>query len=337
MTTRIGKYTISLNQKPAIAGFGSAVGEKEGQGPLQEWFDNIYDDMHLGQKTWEAAESALMTSAISTAIFKSGTPKEDVNAIFAGDLLDQSIATTFGIKEFEIPVVGLYGACSTMALSLCMASLMVNSKIMDCAVAATSSHFCTAERQFRFPLEYGSKCTPTSQRTATASGAAVIKLDGDGPYINSVTLGKIVDFNITDANNMGAAMAPAARDTFNNFFFDTNTGPKDYDLILTGDLGSIGSELLYRLIEDDHPDFQSKHKDCGNLIYDPSDKSIIAGGSGCGCSAAVLCSYICDRMRTGHYKKVLFCGTGALLSPTSTQQGLSIPGIAHLVELTNTK
>ena len=333
MSQRIGRYTLQLST-PVITGFAGVAGKKEGEGPLGEYFDKVFEDTKLGQKSWEAAESALLTSAVTTAITKAGISSDKIDMIFVGDLLNQSIASTFGVKDLAVPHIGLFGACSTMALSLCLAGVFVDAGSADCAVAATSSHFCSAERQFRFPLEYGGKRTPTSQWTVTGSGAAVVEAKGDGVKINAVTFGKIMDYDIKDANNMGAAMAPAACDTLKRFFEDTDSRPEDYDLILTGDLGKVGADLLCQLLEREGYVLGENYNDCGLMIFDLKQQQVDAGGSGCGCSGAVLCSLILNEMLKGKYKKVLFVGTGALMSPTSTQQGQAIPAVAHLVMLT---
>lgn len=337
MPNRIGKYTIELNTVPAVCGYAAVVGKKEGEGPLSKEFDKIYEDSHLGQKSWEAAESMLLNNAITTAIGKAGITNEAVDMIFSGDLLDQSIASTFGVKDLNLPHIGVYGACSTMALSISMAAIFVDSNAANVAVSATSSHFCSAERQFRFPLEYGGKRAPTSQWTVTGSGCAVIAKEGAGPFVKAITFGEIIDYGIKDSNNMGAAMAPATCETIKKFFTDTNTGPDNYDLILTGDLGQVGSKLLYQLLMKDNYDIKQKHNDCALMIYNMDDKDVGAGGSGCGCSGTVLCSHIFNRMRNNELNNVLFCATGALMSPTSTQQGQSIPGIAHLVHFVNNR
>lgn len=333
MSERIGRYTVKMSNPPVVAGYGSAVGKKESEGPLAEYFDNIFTDTSMGEKTWEAAESDYLNTAVTTALERALTQSGDVDGIFSGDLLDQCIASTFGLKELGAQHIGLFGACSTMALSTALAATCVDGGAMNCAVAATGSHFCSAERQFRFPLEYGGKRTPTSQWTVTGSGALVIKNKGSGAaHINAVTFGRIVDFEITDANNMGAAMAPAACDTLSRFFNDTCASPQDYDMIITGDLGQVGSELMLTLADEKGLDLRRNHHDCGVMIYDLSDKDVAAGGSGCGCSGSVLCSYIMKKFAAGELNKVLFCATGALMSPTSSQQGLTIPGVAHCVE-----
>ena len=264
---------------------------------------------------------------------KAGMSPSQLNYLFAGDLLNQSIASTFGMREYGVPLLGQFGACSTMAQTLALSAIFVDSGAADLCCAVTSSHFCAAERQFRFPLEYGGQRPQTAQWTATASGAAVVGMGGSGVRIAAATIGCITDLGITDANNMGAAMAPAAAETLASFFQDTATRPDDYDLIITGDLAAVGSDLLRQLSERKGYPLGANYTDCGLLIFDRSKQDVHAGGSGCGCSAAVLCSYILGKMERGELNSVLFVGTGALMSPTSSQQGESIPGIAHLVHL----
>ena len=332
MAKRLGRYTIEFTNEPIVAGFGSSAGKKESEGPLKQYFDNVFTDTSMGEDTWEAAESDYLQSAVKTAMKRANVTDGDLDGIFSGDLLDQCIASTFGIKQIGAQHIGLFGACSTMALSTIIASIAIDSGALNCAVAATSSHFCSAERQFRFPLEYGGKRTPTSQWTVTGSGALVLKNSGQGTAkIKYATLGRIVDYDITDANNMGAAMAPAAADTISRFFGDTGLTAADFDLILTGDLGQVGAELLDKLIAEKGFDIREKHRDCGIMIYNLEDTDVQAGGSGCGCSASVLCSYIMKQFEKSALNRILFCATGALMSPTSSEQGLSIPGIAHAV------
>ena len=278
-------------------------------------------------------QSTLQREAIIRALDKAGKTPADIDYVLAGDLLNQCIGTSFGIRELGIPFLGLYGACSTMALSLGLASVLVDAKAANFAVASTSSHFASAERQFRQPLEYGGQRPQTAQRTATAAGASVVGgSDPNKPCVEAVTFGKIMDLGIKDANNMGAAMAPAAADTIANFLTDTATAPADYDLILTGDLGLVGSQLLKELLQKDHNiDISRNHTDCGLLLYDIERQDVHAGGSGCGCAGSVFNSYILRRLSEGELKKVLLVATGALMSPTSTLQGESIPSVAHAV------
>lgn len=333
MIEKIGSRTIKFSKKPSVLGYGSVVGKKEHEGPLSNEFDAFYDDSRFAEKTFEKAESRMQKIALETAFNKSGLCENDMDVIFAGDLLNQCISSSFSLREKQIPFVGLYGACSTMTLALINSAVFVESGAASLAAAVTSSHFCTAERQYRFPLEYGSQRTPTSQWTATAAGADIIGIGENKPYIEYATVGKIVDLGVKDANNMGAAMAPAAADTIISYFNDTNTSPEDYDMIFTGDLGKVGSDLLYELTEREGIDLRCRHSDCGLILFDREKQDVHAGASGCGCSAAVLNSYVFHRMENGTFKNILFMSTGALLSPTSTMQGESIPSIAHLVNI----
>ena len=336
MPERKGQYTVLMSSRPTILGYAAVVGKKEGEGPLGRYFDYIFEDTTLGEKTWEKAESALQREAFTWALDKAGLSPSQIHYLFAGDLLNQNIASTFGMRESNVPLLGQFGACSTMAQTLGMAAVFVDSGAADLCSAVTSSHFCTAERQFRFPLEYGGQRTPTAQWTATASGSAVVGMGGSGVHIAAVCFGRINDLGITDANNMGAAMAPAAADTIANFLTDTATTPEDYDLIVTGDLSQVGSELLRDLLERKGIKLGSKHADCGLMMYDREKQDVHAGGSGCGCSASILCSYFLSKLEKKELNNLLFVATGALMSPTSSQQGESIPGIAHLIHLTST-
>lgn len=334
---RIGKRTIIFENKPRIISYGSVVGKKEHEGPLSNEFDSYTTDSFFGEKSFEKAESRLQKTAVQTALDKAGLTPDDIDNIFAGDLLNQCIGSSFGLRSFGIPFIGLYGACSTMALSAGLAAVFIDSGAAERTVSVTSSHFCSAERQYRFPLNYGSQRTPTAQWTVTGSGALILGKDGGDIYISSVTFGEIEDLNIKDANNMGAAMAPAAAGTLLNFFKDTETKPENYDIIFTGDLGYVGTNLLYELLEREGIDIRCRHSDCGTLIFDREKQDVHAGGSGCGCSASVLCSYIMHRLEKGDFGNILFMSTGALMSPTSSFQGESIPGIAHLLNIKKEK
>lgn len=335
MIERAGRYTLRMTQGPVITGYAGVAGKKEGEGPLAEDFDFIFEDTSVGEKSWEKAESTLLREAVSRAMDKAGKSPSDLDFLLAGDLLNQCIGTTFGIRKFNIPFMGMYGACSTMALTLSMAAILTESGAANVCGAATSSHFCSAERQFRFPLEYGGQRTPTAQWTVTGAGCSILEPTGSGPKISAVSIGRICDLGIKDANNMGAAMAPAAAETISSFLKDTGTKPSDYDLILTGDLGFVGAELLTRLLAEENIDISQVHDDCGMMIYDREGQDVHAGGSGCGCSGSVLNTNILKRIENQELKNVLFVGTGALMSPTSAQQGESIPGIAHAVLITN--
>lgn len=330
---RIGKYTIEFENNPAIIGFGSVAGKKESQGPLKDNFHKLIFDPRAGQKTFEQAESMLQQEAVFIALQNAKKSADDVDFIFAGDLLNQCISSSFGLKEYNIPYLGQYGACSTMAQSLIMAAIMVESNCANCSACVTSSHFCSAERQYRFPLEYGGQRTPNSQWTVTGAGSCVLEKNSKGPKISRATVGKITDLGVSDMNNMGAAMAPAAARTITEFFQDTNAQPDDYDKIFTGDLGKVGSRCLYDLLNAEGIDISGRHNDCGLMIYDVNKQDTHAGGSGCGCAATVLTSTILPRIKSGEYQNVLFIATGALMSPTSGMQGLTIPGVAHLVEI----
>lgn len=334
MPEKIGRQTVKLKESPVIIASAGVVGKKEGDGPLKNEFDLIFEDGRMGEDSWEKAESALQRAAIEKAIEKSGKAKEDIDMLFAGDLLGQSIGSTFGVRGLGIPFAGLFGACSTMALSLAMAGVFVDSNAAKTAVAATSSHFCSAERQFRLPLEYGGQRPPQAQWTATAAGAAVVEKEGKGVTIEAVTYGKICDMGVTDANNMGAAMAPAAADTIAAYFRETGESLSEFDHIVTGDLGAIGSKLLAELLNSEHRlDISDMHKDCGTMLYNIDEQDVNSGGSGCGCSACVVCTHFMRRLKSGELKKILFVGTGALMSTVSSQQGESIPTVAHAVVL----
>lgn len=333
-----GSGTIVFENKPSIIGYAAAVGQKEAEGPLGKYFDKAYTDEFCGEKTFEKAETHLQKAAIETAIKKARLTKNNINCAFAGDLLNQCIGSSFGMRDLKIPFAGLYGACSTMALSMILAGLFTDCGAALNTIAAASSHFCSAERQYRYPLEYGGQRTPASQWTVTGAGCTVISCEErqHAPRLEKAVIGSVRDLGITDQNNMGAAMAPAAAQTVFRFLKDTETDASDYDLILTGDLGYTGSELLKELLKAEHGiDISKVHNDCGIMIYDAQKQDVHSGGSGCGCSASVVCSYILNKIEKHLLKKVLFIGTGALLSPTSSLQKESVPGIAHGVLITD--
>ena len=337
MAKKIGTGTYLLEHTPSAAAFAAIVGQMEGGGPLGACFDYVEQDSHFGKDSWEQAESELQRRTVEAALKKGGLTPKDADLILAGDLINQCTGTTYGLRGLGIPLLGLYGACSTMAEGLALGGILMDGGIARHIVAATSSHFSTAERQFRFPLSYGGQRTPTAQWTCTASGAVVLAPCGDPPYLRAVTVGRIVDYGITDANNMGAAMAPAAADTILRFLGDTGAAPGDFDAIVTGDLGIVGSRLLCTLMEKEGVDITRQHRDCGAMIFDPEQQDTHAGGSGCGCSASVLCGHFLPRLRTGEIRNILLAATGALMSPTSSQQGESIPGISHLSHLSAEK
>ena len=327
---RLSRQTCRFLRPPGVVSWANVGGRLERQGPLGSYFDVTDDDSFFGKKTWEQGEAEMQAIALRRALQKGGLTPEDVDCVFAGDLLNQNIGATFSLRDFAIPFYGVYGACSTMGESLSLAAMAVAGGLARLAAAQTSSHFCTAERQYRAPVPYGSQRAPTAQWTATAAGCCVVGAQSEGPYITHVTRGRIVDWGITDAANMGAAMAPAAYDTLAALFRDTGTVPGDYDLILTGDLGDVGSRIVLELFAREGVALEN-YTDCGLVLYDRKRQDMHAGGSGCGCSAAVLCGYLLPEMRRGRWRRVLFAPTGALLSPTSSFQGESIPGICHLV------
>lgn len=330
---RCGKQSFMFEQMPVITTWASVAGKKESEGPLSKYFDVTQKDSYFGEKSWEQAERHMQEMALRTLIKKAGINMSDVGTVFSGDLLNQCIGSSFTLRNTGTPHLGLYGACSTMAESLLIASMAVGGGFTDNAVAMTSSHFASSERQYRFPLGYGGQRTPTSQWTVTGSGAALVCACGKGPRIRSCTIGNVVDLGITDANNMGAAMAPAAIDTIRAHFHDTKTTADDYDLIVTGDLGQVGKELLLSMAQREGMNLGGKITDCGTLVFDTLRQDVHAGGSGCGCSAITLCGYLLNKLNSGKLKRILFCGTGALLSPTSSQQGLAIPGVCHAVSI----
>ncbi len=328
-----GRQSISFAKPPVIAQWASIAGKKESEGPLGNTFDVTGADPYWGQKSWEQGEQQMQLLALQTLAKKSRRKMEDFDIVFSGDLLNQCIGSSFTLRNTGIPHIGLYGACSTMAESLLTASMAVGGGFFASAVAMTSSHFASSERQYRFPLGYGGQRTPTAQWTVTGSGAVLISKEGNGPKVSACTVGTIVDLGIKDAANMGAAMAPAALATIKAHFEDMHVSESDFDLIVTGDLGKVGREALLALAQKDGLKLSSKLADCGELIFDTAEQDTHAGGSGCGCSAITLCGYLLNKLNAGSYKRILFCGTGALLSPTSTQQGLSIPGICHAVAI----
>lgn len=331
---RLGTQTVQLGTPPVILGTAAIVGSKEGDGPLKDYFDMVVSDSMWGKDSWEKAESKFQMETVKRALTNTGLKPYDMDYVLGGDLLNQCCGTSYGIRELQIPFLGLYGACSTMALTLSVGAMLIDGGFADKLAAVTSSHFCSAERQFRFPLEYGGQRPPTAQWTVTGSGCAILGAAGSGPRVEQVTNGKIVDMGITDANNMGAAMAPAAADTLAAHFKDTNKQPSDYDLILTGDLGSVGSSILMDMMAEKGYDISKNHNDCGLMMFDLERQDVHAGGSGCGCSAATLCGCIYQQLQKGALHRVLFAATGALMSTTLVQQGESIPGIAHAVCIT---
>lgn len=331
---KCGKRSFSFESPPAIRAWATVAGKMESEGPLSKSFDIIETDPNFGQKTWEQAEKRMQQMALEALVNKAGIRNKDIGLVFSGDLLNQCIGSSFPLCNCNIPHLGLYGACSTMAESLLLASMAVGGGFSDNVVAMTSSHFASSERQYRFPLGYGGQRTPTAQWTVTGSGAALVTNSGKGPRITACTIGTVVELGIKDANNMGAAMAPAALSTIQAHFQDMDTGPEDYDLIVTGDLGQLGKELLLTMSQKEGLNLGGKLADCGTLVFDTTKQDVHSGGSGCGCSAITLCGYLLNKIKSGKLNRILFCGTGALLSPTSTQQGLPIPAVCHAVAIT---
>lgn len=330
---KLGSGTFELKTPAVIISSAAMVGKKEKQGPLGDHFDHWQEDEYCGEDSFEKAESFLQKEAMKYAFEKAKISEKDLDFVFAGDLLNQCISSNYSLRDSGVQFFGLYGACSTMVEGLILSSIAIDGGFADRCAAVTSSHFCSSERQYRFPLEYGGFRPQSAQWTVTGAGCAVVASFGEGVKVKRICPGAIIDMNITDMANMGAAMAPAAALTLKRFFDDTATGPDDYDLILSGDLGKIGSTLLVELLKTDHIHLGDNYKDCGCLIFDPERQDVHSGGSGCGCVASVLCGYVLPQMQRRIWKRVLVMGTGALMSPTSMMQGESVPGIAHLVEL----
>lgn len=328
---------IRLENTPSIVGYAAVVGKKEYEGPIGADFDLHDETDTFGMDTWEKSESEMQRIALNLALSRASLSGEDIDAIFAGDLLNQCTGSAYGMLGFSKPYFGLYGACSTFAESTILSALTVNAGYFHRCAAVSSSHFCSAERQFRFPLEYGGQRAPTAQWTATAAGSFVIAADGDGPYITEVLPGTIVDKGINDINNMGAAMAPAAIDTMMKYFKETGKDPDAFDLILTGDLGLEGHSIALSFMKAGGFDIERVYNDCGLLLYGADSQDVHCGGSGCGCSASVMAGHIMKRFAKGELHDVLYLATGALMSPSALQQGNTIPGIAHLVHISSEK
>lgn len=322
--------TIEFKNKPVIISSYSIVGPKEGKGPFAKYFDYIMEDDRYKEKTYEKAERKMIETAIQGAIKKADLKAEDINLLLAGDLLNQIISSSYAARRFPFPYLGLFGACSTMAESMAVGACLVDGGFFDKVVCSTASHFSTAERQFRFPLELGNQRVPTSQWTVTGAGSCVISNKGVGPRITMATFGRVMDYGVSDVNNMGAAMAPSAMDTILTHFKDTGRTPEDYDLIATGDLGKLGGEILVDLLEEKGIKLGLNYTDCGH-VYFSRRQDTMCGGSGCGCSATLFNSFIVEKLRKGDYKRVLFVPTGALMSTTASQQGETIPGVSHAI------
>lgn len=324
--------TLFFDNSPTIISTYSVAGPKECAGVIGDFVDIALNDDMFGESTFEKAECKMLSTVIDGVIKNAHLKRTEIDVLFSGDLLNQIISASFSARDFDIPFLGVYSACSTMSEGMLLASAMVNAGYCHRAIAGTASHFASAERQYRYPLEQGTTRPPQSQWTVTGAGACLIADQGDGVKIVNGTMGKVVDYGVTDVNNMGAAMAPACADTLMRHFRDTDSSPDDYDLILSGDLGALGSRILKDLCWEKGFDVSSKHVDCGEIIYKVIEDEF-QGGSGAGCSASVLNSYIISKMRRFEYRRVLFAATGALLSTVSSGQGESIPCISHAVEL----
>ena len=330
---KLGKQTVVFSAPPIIISHAAVVGAKEGEGPLRDDFDMIVSDDKMGQKSWDLAEGMFQKTAASLVLKKAELKNDDIEYVLSGDLQNQCVATHYGLRDTNIPFFGLYGACSTMVESLSLGAMLIGGGYASKVMSITSSHFCSAEKQYRNPLEYGGQRTPSAQWTVTGSGAAVLSERGNGPRITHVTTGKIVDMGVKDISNMGAAMAPAAIDTISTHFKDTGFSPEDYDAIFTGDLGTVGSEILCDLIKNEGYNIDKIHNDCGVMMYDIEQQDVHAGASGCGCCATVLCGHILREMAKGKYKRILVAATGALMNPLTVEQGESIPAISHAVAI----
>ena len=326
---QIGKQSLSFDKPVYIMSSASIVGPKEGDGPLKDTFDKIVEDATFGKDSWEEGESEMLKETVSLALMKAKLKATDVRYLFAGDLLGQLIATTFGVMDLEIPLFGLYGACSTMGEALSLGAMTVHGGYADTVIAAASSHFGGAEKQFRFPLEYGNQRPMSSTWTVTGSGAFILSKEYGDVMITGITTGKVVDYGVKDSLNMGACMAPAAADLIYQHLQDFERKPEDYDRIVTGDLGIVGKEILCKLLSDQGVDISKVHMDCGMEIYDDVEQDTHAGGSGCGCSAVTLAGKLMNELRSGEIKRILFVPTGALLSTVSYNEGQTVPGIAH--------
>ena len=335
---KLGTQTIRFERPPSILETASIVGPKEAEGPLAKYFDKCLEDEFWGEKSWEKAESKIIKENVNSLVAKSGIANTDIDYCFAGDLLNQCISSSFGLRETNIPFFGVFGACSTFVESMCLGSIFISSNAANNVICATSSHFCSAEKQFRFPLELGNQRPQSAQWTVTGSGAVILSnsnLNRDCPQITYITPGKIVDMGVKDGNNMGAAMAPAALDTLITHLKDTGRKPSYYDAIITGDLGHVGKEILSELTESKGYNIKNIYNDCGVLIFDKETQDTHSGGSGCGCIASVFSGYLYKLLKENKINRLLLIATGALMNSTTSQQGESIPGIAHAISIEN--
>ena len=330
---KLGKQTIKFAKPPTILDTASIVGPKEAEGPLAKYFDKCLEDEFWGEKTWEKAESKILKETVYSAVKKSNLPISSIDYCFAGDLLNQCISSSFGLRDSNIPFIGIFGACSTFVEGLGLGSVFIDGGAADNVICAASSHFCSAEKQFRFPLELGNQRPQSSQWTVTGSGAAILSSAGTGPFVTHFTPGRIIDMGIKDGNNMGAAMAPAALDTLITHFSDTGRNPSYYDAIITGDLGHVGKEILIELAQTKGFNIKSNYNDCGVLMFDKEKQDTHSGGSGCACIATIFSGYFFKLLKEQKMKRILLIATGALMNSTSSQQGETIPGIAHAISI----
>lgn len=337
MNKHLGEQSIKIENAVSIISTSSVVGPKEGEGPLARFFDVILDDALAGCDSWEKAESEFVKQGLELAVKKANLTNNDIDYIIAGDLLNQNTGSTFGVLKLARPMFGIFGACSTIGEAMSLGAIFIDGGFADKILIGSSSHFCAAEKQFRFPLELGTQRPPSSTWTVTGDGAQVLSSGGDGPYITGITTGKIIDMGITDQNNMGAIMAPAAADVIAAHLKDFNRQPDYYDYIVTGDLGFVGKDLLISLLKDEGYDISKNHTDCGIKIFDPKTQDTHSGGSGCACASVTFAGYFYSKLKKQEINKILFIPTGALLSPTSYMQGETIPAIAHAVVIENTR
>jgi stage V sporulation protein AD len=337
LSKHFGRQSVRFENPVYIITTASTVGPKEGEGPLAEFFDIILPDSLCGEDSWEKAESKIVKDTFGKALSKSKLSQENIDYIISGDLLNQNSGSTFAIRDMDIPFFGIFGACSTMGEGMSLGALLIDGGFANNILVGASSHFCASEKQFRFPLELGTQRTPTSTWTVTGQGSAILSNNTNEkcPRITAITTGKIIDMGITDANNMGAAMAPAAFDTLNAHFSDLSLNPDYYDLIITGDLGYVGHDLVLKMFSEKNMDLSKNYSDCGILIFDKDKQDTNSGGSGCACSAVTFAGYLYKKLKDEQLNKLLFVPTGALMSPTSAQQGETIPGIAHAIAIEN--
>lgn len=332
---KIGSQTLKFDNKISILETASIVGPKESDGPLAKYFDKCLEDEFWQEKTWEKAESKIIKETVNMCITKSKLPASEIDYCFAGDLLNQCISSSFGLRELNIPFIGIFGACSTFVEALSLGSIFVDGGAAKNVIGAASSHFCSAEKQFRFPLELGNQRPPSAQWTVTGSGSAILSKNGNGPYITHATLGKIIDMGIKDVNNMGSAMAPAFVDTLIRHFEDTGRNPSYYDGIFSGDLGYIGKEIAIDICKSRGYNIKNNYNDCGVMIFNKEKQDTHSGGSGCACCATVFSGYLFNKLKQKKLNKILVIATGAMTNSTTSQQGESIPGIAHAIAIEN--